>query len=306
VDLVCLDETLHIYACDLGLSVDECNSAIHAAETCARVAGRYSAYTYAKQTLGCRDYDDLALECIVPTHVACQTIRRVLGLPKKEARRSAQSGTAGTQTSKAQDGHDDVGVSPTPQSDDPAAASVPHADGDQKIDESDNDGDAPPPQQESAPRPVVVDTRPSIMVLDDREPHVVKYDTVDKTRQRLEMHTDKSEWTFLIALSEYGKDYEGGGTFFEESRTTYHLRRGTCLIFPGKLKHCGRKICKGSRYLLVGFLVEKKQELVPDEVVTPNTSTAVLEAQDEDPCKHPQACSFSNGDEGAVISDDEA
>jgi hypothetical protein len=30
----------------------------------------------------------------------------------------------------------------------------------------------------------------------------------------LEMHTDKSEWTFLIALSEYGKDYEGGGTFF--------------------------------------------------------------------------------------------
>ena len=72
------------------------------------------------------------------------------------------------------------------------------------------------------------------ITLDHREPHIVKYDTAEEQNQSLEMHTDKSEWTFLIALSEYGKDYQGGGTFFESTQTAYHLMKGQCLIFRGK------------------------------------------------------------------------
>ena len=41
------------------------------------------------------------------------------------------------------------------------------------------------------------------------------------------MHTDKSEWTFIIALSEgRGRDYECGGTYIEVIDSTIHLQRG--------------------------------------------------------------------------------
>jgi hypothetical protein len=95
--------------------------------------------------------------------------------------------------------------------------------------------------------------------LDDREPHIVKYDVTRKERQKLDMHTDKSEWTFLIALSNgCGVDYEGGGTYFECLDATVHIQRGHALVFPGKLRHCGQKITSGLRFLLVGFLVDKQ------------------------------------------------
>ena len=98
------------------------------------------------------------------------------------------------------------------------------------------------------------------LVLDDREPHLVKYDLTRKERQKLDTHTDKSEWTFLISLSEgCGADYSGGGTFFECIDSTVHLSRGQALIFPGKLRHRGQKIITGRRFLLVGFLVDKNE-----------------------------------------------
>lgn len=72
------------------------------------------------------------------------------------------------------------------------------------------------------------------------------------------MHTDKSEWTFLIALSEgRGIDYTGGGTCFQALNCTAHLQRSQMLIFRGKLRHCGVAISGGCRYLLVGFLVPR-------------------------------------------------
>ena len=86
-----------------------------------------------------------------------------------------------------------------------------------------------------------------------------QYDTSRKERQKLDMHTDKSEWTFLIALSESsGVDYEGGGTYFECIDSTVHLNIGHALIFPGKLRHRGQKITNGTRFLLVGFLVDQQ------------------------------------------------
>ena len=97
------------------------------------------------------------------------------------------------------------------------------------------------------------------LVLDIREPHVVKYDISRMELQKLDMHTDRSVWTFVIALSEgRGQDYKGGGTFFEKLNATVHLQRGQMLIFRGKLRHRGVKITDGTRYLLVGFLVEQK------------------------------------------------
>lgn len=83
-------------------------------------------------------------------------------------------------------------------------------------------------------------------------------DVTKKERQKLDMHTDKSEWTFLIALSNgSGMDYEGGGTYFECLDATVHIQRGHALVFPGKLRHCGQRITSGLRFLLVAFLVDK-------------------------------------------------
>mmetsp|Transcript_23190 Transcript_23190/g.33267 ORF Transcript_23190/g.33267 Transcript_23190/m.33267 type:complete len:362 (-) Transcript_23190:2861-3946(-) len=197
--ITCLDKNHGIYICELGLTTKECDLIISAAEKCAATRGRYNAYTYAKQTLGCRDFDDLAIQCVVPTHIACQTIFHFL--QPKSGERSQCGGV----------------------------------------------------RMEGAP------THPT-MRLDEREPHIVKYDTAEEHHQFLETHTDKSDWTFLIALSEYGKDYEGGGTYFEATQTAYHLMKGQCLIFKGKLKHCGLKILNGRRFLLVGFLVSAKED----------------------------------------------
>ena len=102
------------------------------------------------------------------------------------------------------------------------------------------------------------------LVLDVREPHVVKYDTTKMERQKLDMHTDKSEWTFLIALSEgRGHDYGAGGTYFQALNSTVHLQRSQMLIFRGKQRHCGVAIRSGSRYLLVGFLVPHVKPATP-------------------------------------------
>ena len=98
---------------------------------------------------------------------------------------------------------------------------------------------------------------PRDLVLEEQEPHVVKYDISRGEHQKLDMHTDKSEWTFLIALSEGdGCDYEGGGTYFESINATVHLQKGHALFFPGRLRHRSQKNIAGTSFLLVGFLVK--------------------------------------------------
>mmetsp|Transcript_25321 Transcript_25321/g.30653 ORF Transcript_25321/g.30653 Transcript_25321/m.30653 type:complete len:370 (+) Transcript_25321:85-1194(+) len=104
-----------------------------------------------------------------------------------------------------------------------------------------------------------LDERSRNLVLDEREPHIVKYDLVKRERQKLDMHTDKSEWTFLIAISERGRDYTGGGTYFECNRSVVNVGLGIGIIFPGRLRHRGEKICSGRRFLIVGFMIEKRE-----------------------------------------------
>ena len=174
---------MDIYICDTGLTSEECDALVQTTEQVCR--GQYAAYTYAKQTLGCREFPQLANQ-------AWDAVHRVIHCiwSRFPSSRNLQ--------------------------------------------------------------------------LDDREPHMVKYDVTKKERQKLDMHTDKSEWTFLIALSDgCGLDYEGGGTYFEALDATIHVQRGHALIFPGRLRHCGQRITKGLRFLLVGFLVDKTTSGTP-------------------------------------------
>jgi hypothetical protein len=186
VDWVTVSEEHNIYIADVGLTAAQCD---HVANTTEQVCrGQYAAYTYAKQTLGCREYPVLAQTSFLPVHTTVHAITQKFHSSKsKNSQKSSRQ-----------------------------------------------------------------------LQLDDREPHIVKYDVTKKERQKLDMHTDKSEWTFLIALSNgCGVDYEGGGTYFECLDATVHIQRGHALIFPGKLRHCGQKITSGLRFLLVGFLVDK-------------------------------------------------
>lgn len=195
-EMVCIDQTNNIYVCDIGLTRFDCDLIVNTTERCSQ--GSYAAYTYAKQTLGCREHDALAVVCEVPVMKACESIRTYLDERQR---------------------HD--------------------------------------------------------LVLDDREPHIVKYDVSKKERQKLDMHTDKSEWTFLIALSEgCGMDYDGGGTYFEAIHSTVHIQRGHALVFPGKLRHRGQKITSGRRFLLVGFLVDKSSSLDERDTNSKSSTTS--------------------------------
>jgi hypothetical protein len=200
VDWVTVSEEHNIYIADVGLTAAQCDHVVTTTEQVCR--GQYAAYTYAKQTLGCREYPVLAQTSFLPVHTTVHAITKKFHSSKsKNSQKSSRQ-----------------------------------------------------------------------LQLDDREPHIVKYDVTKKERQKLDMHTDKSEWTFLIALSNgCGFDYEGGGTYFECLDATVHIQRGHALIFPGKLRHCGQKITNGLRFLLVGFLVDKSTN-------TNNTATAAAAA----------------------------
>jgi len=196
VDWVTISEEHKVYVADVGLTSEQCDEIVAVTENVCR--GHYAAYTYAKQTLGCREFPILANVCQPAVHTITHHIMHQLnGL---------------------------------------------------------------------------------CLSLDDREPHMVKYDTSRRERQKLDMHTDKSEWTFLISLSNgAGMDFDGGGTYFECLDATIHLQRGHALVFPGKLRHCGQRITSGVRFLLVGFLVDrsktsKAQDSPPASLVAATTS----------------------------------
>ena len=176
VDWVTVSEEHNIHVADVGLTPSQCDQIIQVTEHVCR--GQYAAYTYAKQTLGCREFPQLASICQPAIHTMTNFL-----LEFSQNRR---------------------------------------------------------------------------LCLDDREPHMVKYDVTKREKSKLDMHTDKSEFTFLISLSNgCGMDFEGGGTYFECLDATLHIQRGHALVFPGKLRHCGQRITSGLRFLLVAFLVDK-------------------------------------------------
>ena len=226
-----------IYVVDVGLTPASCDALVTTTEQACK--GHYAAYTYAKQTLGCRDYPLLAKESLGPVHSMVGAIMAKFEekvQPEPNATTNTKSIPTSASASVASSGGDDATVSEKEDFEDAS----------ETLQEPISPSPSPPKQFQK------------ILQLDDREPHIVKYDVTKKERQKLDMHTDKSEWTFLIALSNgCGLDYDGGGTYFECLDATVHVQKGHALVFPGKLKHKGQAIHRGLRFLLVGFLVDK-------------------------------------------------
>lgn len=79
---------------------------------------------------------------------------------------------------------------------------------------------------------------------------IVKYEC--SQQNYLELHQDGSFMSFNILLSN-NSDFEGGGTYFDDGLTS-KTEQGDLLIHSSKIKHSGKPITKGKRYLLVGFV----------------------------------------------------
>jgi hypothetical protein len=246
---VTVSEEHRVFVADVGLTAEECDEIVATTEQVCR--GQYAAYTYAKQTLGCREFPMLAHASFNPVHTIVHSI--INKFPLEEAKEDGDAaGSNGTKTTAK------TSNSASKKSDKDCITKGTSSDIKTELSSSKSEEGIEVQRQ---------------LQLDDREPHIVKYDVSRKERQKLDMHTDKSEWTFLIALSNgCGVDYEGGGTYFECLDATVHIQRGHALVFPGKLRHCGQKITSGLRFLLVGFLVDKQATPTPSGK---SSSTAV-------------------------------
>lgn len=79
---------------------------------------------------------------------------------------------------------------------------------------------------------------------------IVKYD--EKQQQSVGIHADGSSITVNILLNN-ANEFVGGGTYFEDGITSF-LNKGDMLIHKGRTRHCGLRITKGIRYLLIIFI----------------------------------------------------
>ncbi len=113
-----------IFVCDIGLTSSRCDFIVDAAERCSK--GSYNAYTYAKQTLGCREFDELAVVCEWPVMRAITSIRQHLEEHDEQTKRGSEERA-----------------------------------------------------------PLYRRQKRRILVLDEREPHIVKYDVSRRERQKL-------------------------------------------------------------------------------------------------------------------------
>ena len=148
-EMVCISSKHDIYVCDIGLTSSRCDFIVDTSERCSN--GSYNAYTYAKQTLGCREFDELAVVCEWPVMRAVVSIREHLeGLKQKG------------------------GNSPT------------------AIDQRGSQERAPPRF-----------TNERHLVLDEREPHIVKYDISRRERQKLVSHTYYFATNIFTAVTNY-------------------------------------------------------------------------------------------------------
>ena len=99
---------------------------------------------------------------------------------------------------------------------------------------------------------------------------IVKYDA--NMQRDLVKHYDGGEISFMLALSERHKSYEGGGTKFDvlcnnnnssssKKNSIEHLDIGDIMLFNANMYHSGMPITKGLRYLLVGFCFIKPEAI---------------------------------------------
>ncbi|KAL1508685.1 hypothetical protein AB1Y20_004780 [Prymnesium parvum] len=79
---------------------------------------------------------------------------------------------------------------------------------------------------------------------------VVKY--AHDGQRELAVHRDNGLLTFSLLLNDPG-DFEGGGTYFEESGRVYRPSKGVGVVHSALVRHAGFPITSGTRYVLVGF-----------------------------------------------------
>lgn len=169
-EVVCIDKTLGVYVSESGLSATDCENIINVSEHTAKIRGSWSSYTYAKQTLGCRENDALAFVCARPVMIACATICKHL-IEEEDTDDEKEDDKKKKKEIHDDDATTDHGKVP------------PSSDGSKpSIGKGDDDLDIITPLQ-------INNTKKKELVLDVREPHVVKYDTSKTERQKLDMHT---------------------------------------------------------------------------------------------------------------------
>lgn len=85
------------------------------------------------------------------------------------------------------------------------------------------------------------------------ENFIIKYKS--DGQPHLSLHHDYSKITFLTNLTQYTKDYEGGGTYFARQKLLFKGEIGEVTMHPGNIthKHGARPTTKGTRYVIVSF-----------------------------------------------------
>ena len=86
-----------------------------------------------------------------------------------------------------------------------------------------------------------------------RDLFFVKYVAAPGQQSYVGIHRDGSVLSFNILLNDPG-DFDGGGTWFEHTGRSHHIKRGNALVHSGKLRHAGTAITRGTRFIVVGFV----------------------------------------------------
>jgi hypothetical protein len=94
---------------------------------------------------------------------------------------------------------------------------------------------------------------------------IVRYDAEQDMSLSLPEHSDTSIISFTVALNQRGRDFEGGGTWFEAIDSSSRdgddgegcavgADEGHAVAFAGPLRHAGYPVTSGCRVILVLFL----------------------------------------------------
>jgi hypothetical protein len=83
-----------------------------------------------------------------------------------------------------------------------------------------------------------------------------KYDASsgsDPEKRSMKSHTDSSQFSFIVQLTDTNT-FEGGGTVFPDLEEIWEPELGSAIFYAGMNYHGARKVVRGTRYVLAGFV----------------------------------------------------